>query len=138
MRQDTGAINVMGYPVIYGPSNSVEDVLQIISSLNRTATAYDQFEGLLSMAEPAPYQFINSNVSFADQFYMGIREVNGSYERINAYLNVNSSTLKKIKQLQTNSTEKGFTEYNITQRGNYTAVKIVSDDLLRIIFEEAY
>ncbi len=133
-RQDTGAINIMGNPVIYAPwDKTAGDVLEIIYGMNKTNTSYDQYEGLLSKVEPAPFQEINSNVSFAKQFYLGVRATNGSYERTTVYLNINSSTLKKLNQLKANSTQSGFTHYNITKSGNYTVVKAVSPDLLSVL-----
>lgn len=135
-RQDTGAINIMGSPVIYAPDKTAVQVLEIIYSQNKTATAYDQYEGLLSKVEPAPFQTMNSSVDFASQFYLGIRETDGSYERTTAYLNVNSSALKKLNQLKANSTQRGFEQYNITRNGNYTIVKILSSDMLRVLNEE--
>ncbi len=135
-RQDTGGINVMGTPVIYGSPQTVAEVLQIITSLNETVTAYDQYDGILSKVEPAAFQTINSNVSFADQFYLGINNINGTYERTTAYLNVNASTLKKLNQLKANSTVKGFEQYNINRTGNYTTVHIVTPDLFALLTEE--
>lgn len=136
-RQDTGAINIMGNPVIYANDKTAVEVLEIIYSQNKTNSSYDQYEGLLSKVAPAPFQIINSNVSFAKQFYMGVREINGSYERTTAYQNLNSSTLKKLNQLKANSTQKGFTQYNITKSGNYTLVKIASPQLLTVVNEES-
>ncbi len=139
VRQDpglSGLYNVMGNPTILAPANALSGVFEIITSLNKTATAYDQYSGLLSKAEPAPYQLLSSNVSFAKQYYMGIGLNNGSYERITAYLDANSTTLKKLNQLKANSTEKGFTEYNITSGGNYTTVKIAGPDMFRVLSEE--
>lgn len=135
-RQDTGAINIMGNPVIYAPQDTAISVLEIIYSLNKTATAYDRYGGLLGKVEPASFQAINSNVSFADQFYMGVGVANGSYERTAAYLNINSSTLKKLNQLKVNSTQRGFTQYNLTRSGNYTIIKIVSPQMLNVLNEE--
>ncbi len=138
-RQDTGAINIMGNPVIYAPpTQTVSEVLNIITSLNKTATAHDQYEGLLNRVSPAPFQTVNSNVSFADQFYMGIRDTNGSYERTTAYLNANSSTVKKLNQLKANSTQNAFMKYDISKDGNYTVVKIVGPDLMSVLNEETY
>lgn len=123
-RMDTGAINLMGTPVIYAPNDKTAgDVLEIIFSLNKTNTSYDQYEGLLTNVEDASYQIVNSNVTFAKQFYMGMKFQNGTYERTTAYLNVNPTLVRKFNQLKTNSTQKGFTQYNITQSGNYTTVK---------------
>ncbi|MDD5473444.1 MAG: hypothetical protein PHU34_04765 [Candidatus Methanoperedens sp.] len=135
-RQDTGAINILGNPAIYTSDKVASNVLGIISSTNKTTTAYDLYEILLSKVEPAPFQTISSNVSFAKQFYMGVRESNGSYARTTAYLNLNSSTLKKLNQLKANSTQKGFAQYNITRSGNYTEVKISGPDLSKLLTEE--
>jgi hypothetical protein len=135
-RQDTGAINIMGNPTIYTNDKTAGDVLNIIYSQNKTTTAYDQYEGLLSKVEPAQFQIINSNVSFANQFYMGVGTINETYERTTAYLNINSSIMKKLSQLKTNSTQRGFEQYNITRSGNYTIVKIASPDLLRVVNEQ--
>ncbi len=133
-----GLINLMGTPVVLAPQQTALEVLGIITSLNKTTTAYDQYEGLLGKVEPAPYQTISSNVTFAKQFYMGIRTTNGSYERTTAYMNVNSSTLKKLNELKANSTKNGFEQYNLTGSGNYTYVRIVSPDLFSVLNEEIY
>ncbi len=135
--QLNGLYNVMGTPTILAPGDTLGGVFKIVTSLNKTATAYDQYAGLLSKAGPAPYQMLSSNVSFAKQYYMGIGLNNGSYERTTAYLDLNSTTLKKLNQLKANSTEKGFTEYNITSGGNYTTVKIAGPDMFRVLSEEA-
>lgn len=135
-RQDTGAINIMGNPIIYTNDKTASDVLGILYSLNKTATGYDEFEGLLNKADAAPFQEINSNVSFAKQFYMGIRETNGNYERTTVYLNLNSSALKKLDRLKANSTQNGFIDYYLNTSGNYTTVKISSPNMLKVLNEE--
>ncbi len=132
----SGYYNIMGTPTILAPGDTLGGVLEIITSLNKTATAYDRYAGLLSKVEPAPYQMLDSNVSFAKQYYIGIGLNNNSYERTTAYLDLNSTTLKKLNQLKANSTEKGFTEYNVTSVGNYTTVKIAGPDLFRVLSEE--
>jgi hypothetical protein len=134
-QQLSGLYNIMGNPVILAPPQTAVDVLNIIYSQNKTTTAYDQYEGLLSNVEPAQLQIVNSNVSFANQFYMGIGTVNGTYERTTAYFNINSSNLTKLNRLETNSTQRGFVQYNITRSGNYTIVKITSPDLFNILNE---
>jgi len=135
-RQDTGMINIMGTPVIYAPDQTASEVLNIIYGLNKSVTAYDKYDNLLKKVEPAPYQIINANVSFAKQFYIGLNLVNGSYERTTAYLDANTSVLKKITQLKANSTQNGFEQYSINQSGNYTIVKIVSPELFKLLTEE--
>jgi hypothetical protein len=134
-RQDTGMINIMGTPVIYAPDKTASDVLNIIYGLNESVTAYDQYENLLTEVEPAPYQILNANVSFAKQFYIGLNLVNGSYEGTTAYLDAKSSVLKKINQSKANSTQNGFEHFSINQSGNYTVVKMVSPELLNVISE---
>ncbi len=135
-QQLSGLYNIMGSPVILAPPQTAIDVLNIIYSLNKTTTAYDQYEGLLSKVEPAQLQIVNSNVTFAKQFYMGIGIINGTYERTTSYFNINSSNLTKLNQLKTNSTQRGFAQYNITRSGNYTIVKIASNDLFNVLNEE--
>lgn len=134
-RQDTGMINIMGTPVIYAPEKTASDVLNIIYSVNESVTAYDQYKNLLTKVEPAPYQILNANVSFAKQFYIGLNLVNNSYVGTTAYLDANSSVLKKINQSKANSTQKGFEKFSINQSGNYTIVKVVSPELSKVIGE---
>ncbi|VVB93836.1 Uncharacterised protein [uncultured archaeon] len=135
-QQLNGLYNIMGNPVILAPPRTAIDVLNIIYSQNKTTTAYDQYEVLLSNVEPAQFQIVNSNVSFATQFYMGIGTVNGTYERTTTYLNINPSNLTRLNRLETNSTQRGFAQYNITRSGNYTIVKIASPDLFNVVNEE--
>ncbi len=137
-RQDTGAINIMGTPVIYAPDQTAGEVMQIMYGLNKSNTSYDQYKNLLANVEPAPYQVINTNITYAKEFYMGIRMDNGSYERTTAFLDANSSILKDLDRLKANSTQNGITSYNITKSGNYTFVKIVSPELSKVLIEGIY
>jgi hypothetical protein len=137
-RLDTnGYYNVMGTPVLLAPWDAIIGVLEITESLNKTNTSYDQYEKLLSKVPDAPFQTITSNVTFARQFYMGIRLTNGSYERTTAYMDLNSSVMKKLDQLRTNSTQRGISQYNITKSGNYTIIQISSGDMAAVLMEEA-
>lgn len=131
-----GMYNILGTPIIYAPPQTAENVLEIIYVQNKTNTSYEQYEGLLSKVEPVSFQEVNSNVTFAKQFYRGIGLVNGSYERTTAYLDANSTVLKKLNQSRDNSTERGFEQYIVNQSGNYTTVKIVSPELLTVLSEE--
>jgi hypothetical protein len=131
-----GIYNILGTPIIFAPPQTAIDVLDIIYSTNKSNTSFDQYEGLLANVNPAPYQMINSNVSFAKQVYDGVGLINGSYERTTAYLDANSSVLKKLTQSKANSTQKGFEQFNINQSGNYTIVKIVSPELSIVLNEE--
>ncbi len=132
-----GFYNVLGTPIILAPEQTVIDVLDITTSLNETVTSYDQYKGILSRVPDAPFQTITSNVTFAKQFYTGIRVNNGSYERTAVYLEMNSSLMKKLNQLKDNSTQRGILQYDIKTSGNYTIVKISAQDLLPVIMEEA-
>ena len=132
-----GFYNVMGTPVMLAPPQTVIDVLDITTSLNKTVTSYDKYEFLLSKVPDAPFQTITSNVTFAKQFYMGIRQSNGTYERTTAYLDLNSSVMNKLSKLKTNSTQRGISQYNITKTGNYTIVKVSGQDMFPVLMEEA-
>jgi hypothetical protein len=111
-------------------------VFSIVDSLNETNTSYDRYKMLLSKVPSAPFQSITSNVTFAKQFYSGIRMNNGSYERNTAYLDVNVTLLKKLNQLKTNSTERGILQYDIVSSGNVTIVQMSSKDLYAVLMEE--
>jgi len=136
-RMDTGAINLMGTPVIYAPNDqTASEVLEIIFSLNRTNSSFDQYEGLLNNVDDASYQIINSNVTFAKQFYMGLNLLpDGTYVRTTAYLNANPNMVKKFHILKTNSTQNGFSRYDINQSGNYTIVKVAAPDMFKVLTE---
>jgi len=136
IRQDgglQGLYNVMGRPVILAPQQILMDVLYLTTTLNETVTSYDTYNGLLSRVPDAPYQTITSNISFAKQYYMGIRMNNGSYERMSAYLDVNPNTLKNLTRLVDNKTQMGFVEYNMTRNGNYTVLRAGSKELLMVL-----
>jgi len=132
-----GLYNVMGTPVMLAPPQTAIDVLDITASLNETVTSYNRYKGMLNLVPDAPFQTITSNVTFAKQFYMGVNQNNDSYERTTGYLEVNSSVMKKLDQLKTNSSQKGFLHYNITKTGNYTLVKVSGMDLFAVMMEEA-
>ncbi len=132
-----GYYNVMGTPVILAPQQTAIEVLDITMSLNETVTSYDTYRGILSKISPAPFQTLTSNVTFAKQFYMGIRLNNESYERTTAYLDANSTLLKKLNRLKTNSTERGISRYDIITSGNVTVVQISSKDMGAVLIEEA-
>lgn len=133
-RSDTGAINVMGDPIIYG---SYENAIKVIDILEGYAnkTAYDQFSSLLNQTEEDPYQRIGAKTNFSDQFYDGIKEKDGLYERTRIYINASKNLTTRIGELKSNSSERGFKEYNVTQDKNITIVRIISD-LAAVLGEE--
>jgi hypothetical protein len=132
-----GYYNVMGTPVLLAPGDTIMGVLSIVDSLNETNTSYDQYKMLLSKVPGAPFQSITSNVTFAKQFYSGIRLNNESYERTTAYIDANLTLLKKLDQLKINSTERGISRYDIIKSGNFTMVQMYSQDMYAVLMEEA-
>jgi hypothetical protein len=132
-----GFYNVMGTPVILAPPQTVIDVLNITTSLNVTNTSYDLYKGMLSRVPDAPFQTITSNVTFAKQFYMGIRMNNGSYERTTGYLDLNASVMNKLNQLKSNSTQRGISLYDIKKSEDYTIVQISAEEMAAVLIEEA-
>jgi len=131
-----GFYNVMGTPVMLAPQRTTFEVIDITVSLNETVTSYDGYKGMLNLVPYAPFQTITSNVTFAKQFYMGVDQNNDSYERTTGYLDVNSSVNKTLYRLMANSTQKGFSQYNITKTGNYTIVKVSGQDIYAVLMEE--
>lgn len=149
-------INIMGTPSVFAPWSTVEKVINItVLKTNGAKTAYDEYQGLLTYSQNAPYQMIASNSGFADQFYVSLKKNNDSYERTTAYLNLNSASLMNLTALKANSTQKGFTlydiiQYNVTQttgselnasykvNQSYTVVKVAGPDLLRVLTEETH
>ena len=131
-----GYYNVMGAPVLLAPGDTIMGVLSIVDSLNETNTSYTRYKMLLSKVPNAPFQSITSNVTFAKQFYEGIRMNNGSYELNTAYLDANVTLLKKLNQLKTNSSERGILQYDIVSSGNVTIVKMSSKDLYAVLMED--
>ena len=131
-----GYYNVMGAPVLLAPGDTIMGVLSIVDSLNETNTSYTRYKMLLSKVPNAPFQSITSNVTFAKQFYEGIRMNNGSYELNTAYLDANVTLLKKLNQLKTNSSERGILQYDIVSSGNVTIVKMSSKDLYAVLIED--
>ncbi|RZB29033.1 MAG: hypothetical protein AEth_01637 [Candidatus Argoarchaeum ethanivorans] len=135
LRQDTDATNVMGNPTIYGAQNDVINTLDVIDGVTNH-TSYDDYEAVLTKAPPAEYQRITNSVPFAEQFYSGLtNQENNTVLRTTIYYNLNETTQSKFEALQQNSTERGFSEYNITTADNLTVVNIKST-FLNVISED--
>ncbi len=122
--------NVVGSPVILGPRQSVEDVIDVLGG---NATAETEYNGLLSQAnsEGSIYQEVVTNTNStkipADQFYRELKKLdNGSYMQTSLYLNPKPEFTEKIQTLQAGSTSRGVT-YNVTESGNITKMVITSD-----------
>jgi len=135
LRQDTDATNVMGNPTIYGAQEDVINTLDVIDGTNNH-TSYDDYEAVLAKSPPAEYQRITNSVPFAEQFYLGLtKQENNTVLRTTIYYNLNETTRLKLEALQQNSTERGFSEYNITTADNLTVVNIKST-LLNVTSED--
>jgi hypothetical protein len=121
--------NVVGNPVIFGPRDNVENVIDILEGNATSTTEYNQ---ILSQVDSknAIYQEVvktDNNTSIADQLYMDFKKLDdGSYTQTSVYLNPKTEFTEKIQTLQANSTERGVT-YNVTTSGNITKLTINSD-----------
>ncbi len=122
--------NVVGSPVILGPRQSVEDVIDVLEG---NATATTEYDSLLIQANPegSIYQEVvtrtNSTDIPADQLYRELKKLDdGSYRQTSLYLSPEPEFTEKIQTLQANSTERGVT-YNVTTAGDITKLIITSD-----------
>ncbi len=135
LRDDNNFLDVMGDPLIHSPRRNTLKALDIIAG-KENMTAYQEFQDLLAYTGPAEFQLIDTNTSFATRFYMGIAARNQSYERLTIYEDINTTLLPKLQAFQANSTQRGLTEYNITTQGNFTIVRIASQNIDNIFREE--
>lgn len=136
IRQDTGATNVMGNPTLYGPPRDIINTLDTIDG-NRSNTSYREYRKILDAATPAEYQLITNNISFAEQFYLGLgTQEDNTYQRTTIYLHPRPELLKTLNLLKQNSTQRGITSYNITTTENLTIVNIKSPSLLSVLQEK--
>jgi len=122
--------NVVGSPVILGPRQSVEAVIDV---LEENATASSEYDQILSQVNPENVIFqevqtkTNTTTISADQYYMDLKKLDdGSYTQTSVFLNPESNITKNITTYQANSSERGVT-YNVTTSGNLTKLEITSD-----------
>lgn len=127
IRSDVGGTNVMGEPTIYVKSReTAEAVLAIVESWAVPATAYDTFVTVLNQTDGYDeYQVVNSEVEFADLYYMGMRRNDdGTFTRTTVYYNPTEHTLSHIQELADIGLDRGFSQYEFTQDGNILKVVI--------------
>ena len=125
-RMDTGHSNVLGSPTIFGPQKNVLAALDLIEGVN-TNMSYARYETVLLEAPHAEYQRVTDNITFADQFYIGMTPGdNSTLVRTTIYLKPEPKVVEKIESLGANSTERGFDEYNITRTNDLMVVSIRS------------
>ncbi len=122
--------NVVGSPVILGPRQNVENVIDVLGG---NATSTTEYNNLLSQVDPANVIFqqvatkTNATDIPAEQFYRDFKKLDdGSYTQTSVFLNAEPEVTQNITAFQANSSERGVT-YNVTTSGNITKLVITSD-----------
>ena len=122
--------NVVGNPVILGPRQSVEDVIDVLEG---NATSTSEYNQILSQVNPENVIFQEvvkkTNITSipADQYYTDLKKLDdGSYMQTHIFLNPESGVTKNITAYQANSSERGVT-YNVTASGNITKMEMTSN-----------
>ncbi|MCL7412549.1 MAG: hypothetical protein M8353_02905 [ANME-2 cluster archaeon] len=125
LRTDVKGANVMGVPTIFTTSrDTAEEILTIIESWVTPSTGYDLFSPVLNNSfEYSEYQAVNSQVGFADLYYIGIhRNDDGTFTRTTVYYNPAGDTRSHIQTLANTGLDRGFSQYDLTQDGNIVKV----------------
>ncbi|HIH87489.1 MAG TPA: hypothetical protein HA304_06255, partial [Methanosarcinales archaeon] len=97
----------------------------IIESFAVPPTAYDTFSPVLNYSDDySEYQIVNSWVTFADLYYLGLhRNDDGSFTRTTIYLNVYNESAAHINELALSGSERGFSQYDVT----------TEEDILKVV-----
>ncbi|HJH31965.1 MAG TPA: hypothetical protein C5S50_07295 [Methanosarcinaceae archaeon] len=121
----TNMYNVIGTPLILGPQDMTEDVIDVLSGSSERS---DEFEHILSYADmDSEFQIIANDTSFASQYYLDFKRLDsGEYSRTVVYLDATNSTLGNLARFETNSTERGVV-YDLTTDGNITKVVVTGN-----------
>jgi hypothetical protein len=126
--------NVVGSPVILGPRQSVENVIDVLEGNATSAHEYDQ---LLNLASPegSIYQEVFTNTGFEEvpfaQYYKDLRKLDdGSYSQTNLFLNPEPEFTEKIATMQANCSERNVS-YEVTSEGDITKL-IISADFMNL------
>lgn len=130
LRTDVVGANVMGVPTIFTTSrDTAEEILTIIESWVIPSTGYDSFLSVLNNSvEYSEYQAVNSQVMFADLYYIGIhRNDDGTFTRTAVYYNPAKDTLSHIRTLANSGLDRGFTRYDLKQDGNIVSVVLTGE-----------
>jgi len=125
LRTDVKGTNVMGEPTIYTNTlDTVEEIITIVESWAVPSTGYDLFLPVLNHSdEYSEYQAVNSQVAFADLYYIGIhRNDDDTFTRTTIYYNPTEDALSHIQTLADSGLDRGFTQYDITQDDNIVKV----------------
>jgi hypothetical protein len=127
---DTKHTNVMGEPTIFTPTReSAEAVISIIESFAVPPTAYDTFSPVLNYSDDySEFQVVNSQVGFADLYYMGLhRNDDGSFTRTTIYLDASDESAAHINELALSGSERGFSQYDVTTEGDILKVVLTGE-----------
>ncbi len=130
LRTDTVGTNVMGEPTIFTPTReSAEVVISIIESFAVPPTAYDTFSPVLNYSDDySEFQVVNSQVGFADLYYMGLhRNDDGSFTRTTIYYNPSAESAAHINELALSGSERGFSQYDVTTEGDILKVVLAGE-----------
>jgi hypothetical protein len=125
LRTDVKGTNVMGVPTIFTLSReTAEEILTIVESWVVPSTGYDIFLPVLNHSdEYSEYQAVNSQVLFADLYYIGIhRNDDDTFTRTTVYYNPVQDVFSHIQALANSGLDRGFTQYDITQDDNIVKV----------------
>ncbi len=122
--------NVVGSPVIFGPRESAEKVIDVLEGNATSSTKYDQILNLVN-PENVIYQGVvtktNTTDIPADQYYTDLKKLdNGSYTQTAIFVNPESNVTRNIETYQANSSERGVS-YSVTTSENITKLEITSD-----------
>lgn len=130
--RDNGIYNAVGTPLIFGPKDKVEDVIDVLSGSDEKS---DDFDQILSYADmDAEFQRVATDSNFSSQYYIDFKKLDDiNYSRTTVYLDLVDSTLKKLNDFESNSTERNVT-YDITTDGNITKVVVVGN-FYTIVYE---
>ncbi len=122
--------NVVGSPVIFGPRESAEKVIDVLEGNATSSTKYNQILNLVN-PENVIYQGVvtktNTTDIPADQYYTDLKKLdNGSYTQTAIFVNPESNVTRNIETYQANSSERGVS-YSVTTSENITKLEITSD-----------
>ncbi len=122
--------NVVGSPVILGPQQSVESVIDVLEGNASSAREYDL---LLSQADPegSIYQEVFTNTGFEEvpfaRYYKDLRKLDdGSYSQTTLFQDPETELTEKIATMQANCSERNVS-YEVSSEGNITKLVITAD-----------
>jgi len=127
---DFSGFNVMGEPTIYtNTRDTAEEIITIVESWVVPSTGYDIFLPVLNHSdEYSEYQAVNSQVAFADLYYIGIhRNDDDTFTRTTVYLNASDGCAAHINELAQSGSERGFSQYDVTLEGDILKVMLTGE-----------